>query len=120
MPFLAPDVIKLDLRLVQENPTPQVAEIVHAISAEAERTGALVLAEGIETEQHRQTALSLGARYGQGWLFGRPGELRPAASPIENAISRPPRTEHSAHASPFEAVARTARSGAARSACCSR
>ncbi len=105
MPFLAPDVIKLDLRLVQENPTPQVAEIVHAISAEAERTGALVLAEGIETEQHRQTALSLGARYGQGWLFGRPGELRPAASAIESAISRPPRAEHSAHASPFEAVA---------------
>ena len=105
MPFLAPDVIKLDLRLVQENPTPQVAEIVHAISAEAERTGALVLAEGIETEQHRQTALSLGARYGQGWLFGRPGELRPATSPIENAISRPTRAEHSAHASPFEAVA---------------
>jgi EAL domain-containing protein (putative c-di-GMP-specific phosphodiesterase class I) len=105
MPFLAPDVIKLDLRLVQENPTPQVAEIVHAISAEAERTGALVLAEGIETEQHRQTALSLGARYGQGWLFGRPGELRPETSPIANAISRPPRTEHSAHASPFEAVA---------------
>jgi EAL domain-containing protein (putative c-di-GMP-specific phosphodiesterase class I) len=105
MPFLAPDVIKLDLRLVQENPTPQVAEIVHAISAEAERTGALVLAEGIETEQHRQTALSLGARYGQGWLFGRPGELCPAAAPIENALSRPPRAEHSAHASPFEAVA---------------
>ncbi|HWF32921.1 MAG TPA: EAL domain-containing protein [Solirubrobacteraceae bacterium] len=105
MPFLAPDVIKLDLRLVQENPTRQVAEIVHAISAEAERTGALVLAEGIETEQHRQTALSLGARYGQGWLFGRPGELRPAASAIEQPISRPPRAEHSAHASPFEAVA---------------
>jgi EAL domain-containing protein (putative c-di-GMP-specific phosphodiesterase class I) len=105
MPFLAPDVIKLDLRLVQENPTPQVAEIVHAISAEAERTGALVLAEGIETEQHRQTALSLGARYGQGWLFGHPGELRPATSAIESAISRPPRAEHFAHASPFEAVA---------------
>jgi EAL domain-containing protein (putative c-di-GMP-specific phosphodiesterase class I) len=105
MPFLAPDVIKLDLRLVQENPSRQVAEIVHAVSAEAERTGALVLAEGIETEQHRQTALSLGARYGQGWLFGRPGDLRPAASAVEHPISRPPRTEHSAHASPFETVA---------------
>lgn len=105
MPFLAPDVIKLDLCLVQENPTRQVAEIVHAISAEAERTGALVLAEGIETEQHRQTALALGARYGQGWLFGRPGELHPAASAIESPISRPARAEHSAHASPFEVVA---------------
>jgi EAL domain-containing protein (putative c-di-GMP-specific phosphodiesterase class I) len=105
MPFLAPEVIKLDLRLVQENPSRQVAEIVHAVSAEAERTGALVLAEGIETEEHRQTALALGARYGQGWLFGRPGELRPAGSAIDSAISRPPRAQHTAHASPFEAVA---------------
>jgi len=79
MPFLAPDVIKLDLRLVQENPSRQIAEIVHAVGGEAECTGALVLAEGIETEEHRRTALALGARYGQGWLFGRPGELRPTA-----------------------------------------
>ncbi len=81
MPFLAPEVIKLDLRLVQENPSHQIAEIVHAVSAEAERTGALVLAEGIETEAHRQTALALGARYGQGWLFGRPAELPPSGRP---------------------------------------
>jgi EAL domain-containing protein (putative c-di-GMP-specific phosphodiesterase class I) len=105
MPFLAPDVIKLDLRLVQENPSSQVAEIVHAVSAEAERTGALVLAEGIESEEHRQTALALGARYGQGWLFGRPGELPPAGGAIERAIARPSRAQHAAHASPFETVA---------------
>src|ERR1700753_2103677 len=55
MPFLAPEVIKLDLRLVQENPSRQIAEIVHAVSAESERTGALVLAEGIESEEHRET-----------------------------------------------------------------
>jgi EAL domain-containing protein (putative c-di-GMP-specific phosphodiesterase class I) len=104
MPFLAPDVIKLDLRLVQDNPSRQVAEIAHAVSAEAERTGALVLAEGIETEQHRQTALALGARYGQGWMFGRPGELRPVVSAADSAISRPTRAPAAAHASPFEAV----------------
>lgn len=105
MPFLAPEVIKLDLRLVQENPTPLIAEIVHAVSAEAERTGALVLAEGIETEQHRQTALALGARYGQGWFFGRPGELHPARATSGLGIARPARVPHTAHASPFEAVA---------------
>ncbi len=104
MPFLAPEVIKLDLRLVQENPSRQVAEIVHAVGAEAERTGALVLAEGIETEQHRETALALGARYGQGWMFGRPGELRPTGPPPDVAISRPVRTLREPYASPFEAV----------------
>ncbi len=75
MPFVAPDVIKLDLRLVQGNPTAEIAAIVHAVNAEAERSGAIVLAEGIETEEHRRVALALGATHGQGWLFGRPEAL---------------------------------------------
>ncbi len=72
MPLLRPDVIKLDLRLVQERPGPAIAEIMNAVNACAERTGALVLAEGIETEQHLVVAQALGARLGQGWYFGRP------------------------------------------------
>ncbi|KQS73713.1 diguanylate cyclase domain-containing protein [Modestobacter sp. Leaf380] len=72
MPLLRPDVVKLDLRLVQERPGPEVAEIMNAVNAYAERTGALVLAEGIETEEHLVKALALGATLGQGWMFGRP------------------------------------------------
>ncbi len=78
MPLLRPDLIKLDLRLVQERPTPEIAEIVNAVNAESERSGAAVLAEGIETEDHLALARALGARLGQGWLFGRPA-ARPAA-----------------------------------------
>jgi EAL domain-containing protein (putative c-di-GMP-specific phosphodiesterase class I) len=106
MPYLAPDVIKLDLRLVQENPSPQIAEIVHAVSAEAERTGALVLAEGIETEEHRQTALAMGARYGQGWLFGRPGRLVQTQGDDGRLTPQPNRTLGLESRSPFEVVAR--------------
>ncbi|RFU19595.1 EAL domain-containing protein [Geodermatophilus marinus] len=73
MPLLRPDVIKLDLRLVQERPGPVVAEIMNAVNAHAERTGAVVLAEGIEDDAHLATARALGATLGQGWLFGRPG-----------------------------------------------
>src|SRR6195952_5572906 len=72
LPLLRPDVIKLDLRLVQDRPSPAIAEIMNAVNAHAERTGALVLAEGIETEEHLAIARSLGATLGQGWLFGRP------------------------------------------------
>lgn len=75
MPFLAPDIIKLDLRLVQEQPSLAVAEIVAAVAAESERSGALVLAEGIETEEHALLAASMGATLGQGWLFGRPAPV---------------------------------------------
>lgn len=72
MPLLRPDVVKLDLRLVQASPGPEVARVMNAVNAYAESTGALVLAEGIETEAHLATARSLGAVLGQGWLFGRP------------------------------------------------
>jgi EAL domain-containing protein (putative c-di-GMP-specific phosphodiesterase class I) len=104
MPFLAPEVIKLDLRLVQENPSRQIAEIVHAVSAESERTGALVLAEGIESEEHRETALALGARYGQGWLFGRPAELGSPDVQVTHPIPRRQAPSLIEESSPFELV----------------
>ncbi|WP_432570195.1 diguanylate cyclase domain-containing protein [Kineococcus sp. SYSU DK005] len=72
MPLLRPDVVKLDLRLVQERPSPVIAEIMNAVNDYAERTGALLLAEGIETAQHLTVARALGAGLGQGWLFARP------------------------------------------------
>jgi EAL domain-containing protein (putative c-di-GMP-specific phosphodiesterase class I) len=46
--------------------------------------GAKAIAEQIETEQVAEIMLGLGVEYGQGWLFGRPGELpkvAPAAQP---------------------------------------
>jgi EAL domain-containing protein (putative c-di-GMP-specific phosphodiesterase class I) len=75
LPFLAPDVIKLDISLVQSWPGADQARILTAVSAYAERSGATVLAEGIETETHLRQALSLGATLGQGWFFSRPGPL---------------------------------------------
>ena len=75
LPLLQPDVIKLDLSLVQQRPTAQIAAIVTAVNAEAETSGSVILAEGIETEEHRDIALAMGATLGQGWLLGRPGPL---------------------------------------------
>lgn len=72
LPLVAPDLIKLDMALIRERPDQDAARVMSAVAAHAERTGAVVLAEGIETEEHRVTALALGAAYGQGWLFGRP------------------------------------------------
>ena len=57
---------------MQERPCPAIAEIMNAVDAYAESTGALVLAEGIEHDGHLTMARALGATLGQGWLFGRP------------------------------------------------
>lgn len=88
MPLLSPDVIKLDLRLVQRRPDAEIASVVNAVVAQIERTGGTVLAEGIETEEHLEAALSMGATLGQGWLFGRPGPL-PASGPGASTVGIP-------------------------------
>jgi diguanylate cyclase (GGDEF)-like protein/PAS domain S-box-containing protein len=75
LPFIEPDVIKLDLHLVQDRPSTEQAAIVSALLAESERTGSILLAEGIETDEHRDVARSLGATLGQGWRWGRPAPL---------------------------------------------
>jgi EAL domain-containing protein (putative c-di-GMP-specific phosphodiesterase class I) len=66
MALLRPGVLKLDLSLIQDRPSPAVAEIMHAVNAYAERSGALVLAEGIETDRHLAAARALGATSGRG------------------------------------------------------
>lgn len=75
LPFIEPDVIKLDMWLIRQHATSQIAAIANAVRADAERRGATILAEGIETQEHLERALVLGAKLGQGWLFGSPGRL---------------------------------------------
>jgi EAL domain-containing protein (putative c-di-GMP-specific phosphodiesterase class I) len=75
MPFIRPDVIKLDMHLVQAPLDVKGALVAEAVRAYAASSGAHIVAEGIETEAHLQRALILGATFGQGWMFGRPGPL---------------------------------------------
>jgi hypothetical protein len=75
MPFIRPDIVKLDMHLVQGPVDMQGALVAEAVGAYAASSGAHILAEGIETEAHLQRALALGATFGQGWMFGHPGAL---------------------------------------------
>lgn len=108
LPMLRPDVIKLDMRLVQQRATADVAAVMNAVHAEAERSGTVILAEGLETKEHVQTARAFGATLGQGWFFGRPG---PLAAPLPPFTGRPVVIlKHDVcepHPSPFEHVAST-------------
>jgi PAS domain S-box-containing protein len=96
MPFLRPDVIKLDLALVRGHTSLRKAAVVNAVRAESERSGAVLLAEGIESEQHLDRALAMGARLGQGWKFGRPAPVLPTGtSPLSLPANRATRAERS-------------------------
>jgi EAL domain-containing protein (putative c-di-GMP-specific phosphodiesterase class I) len=104
MSLLQPEVVKLDLRLIQERPSPEIAAIMHAVNAYTEGSGALLLAEGIETPDHVATARALGARFGQGWLFGRPSE-EPSPLRVAGAELTRSHVEPAPNRSPFDCLA---------------
>ena len=58
------------MRLLQGRTTAEAAHVVNTVRAQAERTDALVIAEGIETIKHAREAAAAGATVGQGFLFG--------------------------------------------------
>lgn len=104
MPFLNPDVIKLDMKLVQDRPSVKMATILNAVSAHVERTGAQVLAEGIETEQQIDVAHSLGATLAQGYYFGRPAPLPDCPPAPDRLLRLLGRSAHPASRTPFDVL----------------
>jgi diguanylate cyclase (GGDEF)-like protein len=59
---------------------PESLALVRAILALAKTLGIDAIAEGVETEEQRQSLIELGCSHGQGYLLGRPG-AHPVASP---------------------------------------
>jgi EAL domain-containing protein (putative c-di-GMP-specific phosphodiesterase class I) len=106
MPLVRPDVIKLDLSLIQNRPDLVVARTVNGVLAEVERTSATILAEGIESSRHAAMAFAMGATLGQGWRYGRPGPLPSSWLPV---VGGPAFAIHHGvppPATPFEVVTR--------------
>lgn len=74
LPF---DMLKIDRSLIAAlTESERAQKMVRAISRMAEELGLAVVAEGIESEDHRRLASAAGCTLGQGYYFGRPA--RPA------------------------------------------
>jgi EAL domain-containing protein (putative c-di-GMP-specific phosphodiesterase class I)/CheY-like chemotaxis protein len=72
---LRPDYVKIDYGLIsslERNPLKQ--SIVGTIGKLGRELGLLVVAEGIETAEERDSAADLGCDHQQGFLFGRPAQ----------------------------------------------
>lgn len=106
LPFVRPDILKLDLSLIQEPGDSELGETLVTINAWVESSGALTVAEGIETEQHLERARSLGADFGQGWMFGRPGPLADVDTSCPSAVvlGAPRPISRSHPPSPYELI----------------
>jgi len=75
MPLLRPDTVRLDLALVERRSASEFARISTAVSAYAEHTGAIILADGVETDDHLAEAAALGATLAGGPRLGASGPL---------------------------------------------
>jgi EAL domain-containing protein (putative c-di-GMP-specific phosphodiesterase class I) len=70
---LVPEVVKLDMSLVRGVDKSRLQQqFVTSISRACNGLGMLVVTEGVETIEERDTLLSLGCNIHQGYLYGRP------------------------------------------------
>ncbi|MBB4766704.1 EAL domain-containing protein [Amorphoplanes digitatis] len=73
---LRPDIIKLDITLVRDIDTDPIrTALARALATFARETGAMLIAEGIETHAEHEKLRSLGIELGQGYYMARPGPL---------------------------------------------
>lgn len=89
---LAPTMLKLDRTLVRGiDRDPSQRLLIDALTGYAQRTGAEIVAEGIETEAELEVIRALGISYGQGYLLARPAPPWPQVS--LPASEQPPRRD---------------------------
>jgi EAL domain-containing protein (putative c-di-GMP-specific phosphodiesterase class I) len=69
--ILDPDIVKLDMAMIQNSAQRDKANTLIGVLAHQERTGALIIAEGVETDEDLEQALAMGADLAQGFRFGR-------------------------------------------------
>jgi EAL domain-containing protein (putative c-di-GMP-specific phosphodiesterase class I) len=78
---LEPEFVKLDISLVRQiDRSPVKRKLADKMTALCRDMGIAMVAEGIETEEERDTLVALGCRYLQGYLFARPGRLLSSVS----------------------------------------
>jgi len=72
---LKPDFIKVDIDLVRTIDSVEMKKnLVMVLVDLGQKLNSQLIAEGIETAEECRTIMSLGVKYGQGFLFGRPSK----------------------------------------------
>ncbi|WP_108665715.1 EAL domain-containing protein [Euzebya rosea] len=73
---LSPDIVKLDVALIRGiDADPARRALATAFVAFTNEIGAMLIAEGIETDAELETLRALGVPWAQGYRLGRPGPM---------------------------------------------
>jgi EAL domain-containing protein (putative c-di-GMP-specific phosphodiesterase class I) len=79
--LLEPEIVKLDMSLVRAVHRSQTKQkVIRSMASLCRDMGMLVVAEGVETVEERDTLLDLGCDLLQGFLLARPGKPFPAVT----------------------------------------
>ncbi len=85
--LIEPDIIVTGPELLTRTSEPAMARLAHALAAHVERSHAVVIAEGVDTDALRLAAQTIGATYGFGALY--PPVADPAAFLDEAVVPLP-------------------------------
>ncbi len=81
---LRPEYVKIDMHFIQGiNSDPIKLQFVRSIQEIAEKSGTLVIAEGIEAQAELLVLRDLGVAFGQGYHLGRPHAVPARTLPAE-------------------------------------
>ena len=105
--LVRPDVVKIDPSLVQQPLSPRTTRIVMALGSYARESGAQLLAEGVETDEHLVRARAIGAHLAQGGRFGWATDLPADASRRRSGTVRIPRVPPIGDETPAEVAEQT-------------
>lgn len=102
--ILEPDVIKLAMSVLTAPRDADLGLLISTIRSQSDRTGAAVVCQGIESDDDRALASSLGATHVQGFAVGLPAELSEA--PLRIRSLEPVRASYAEPcATPYELIA---------------
>jgi EAL domain-containing protein (putative c-di-GMP-specific phosphodiesterase class I) len=72
--LLEPELVKLDMSLVRDvEKSPVKQKLIRSMTSVCSDLGIPVVAEGVETDEERDSVIPLGCNLVQGYLFARPG-----------------------------------------------
>lgn len=105
LPVIRPDVIKINMSVIDKDDLQAVAYVVDTVNAYVEHSKAVIVAEGVETEEQERLARIFGATYAQGYRFGGPGPLPESVVPPREVIPLLQQGERADERSLFQVVA---------------
>ncbi|MGE3674202.1 MAG: EAL domain-containing protein, partial [Polyangiaceae bacterium] len=76
--LLEPDIVKLDMTLIRDvHQAPTKQKLIRSIAQLCADMGMLVVGEGVETREERDTLIELGCDLLQGYFIAKPGPAFP-------------------------------------------